>query len=211
MNPHRVYQAIPPYFRRKRMQWFLELLHVQLEDRLLDVGGHPESWSQAAGSAPVTLFNLGYPADIGTTHPGFTYVTGDAGALPFANREFDVVFSNSAIEHAGTWERQVAFAAEVQRVGRKFWVQTPAYEFFIEPHLLAPFIHWLPVRWQRRFIRNFTWWGWLVRPPAPDVDAFLAEVRLLTRPEMRKLFPDCRILEEKFLGMTKSYIAVRDR
>jgi hypothetical protein len=28
---------------------------------------------------------------------------------------------------------------------------------------------------------------------------------------MRKLFPDCRILEEKFLGMTKSYIAVRDR
>src|SRR5258708_3271932 len=138
MNPHRVYQAIPPYFRRKRMQWFLELLHVQLEDRLLDVGGHPESWSQTAGSAPVTLFNLGYPADIGTTHPGFTYVTGDAGALPFADREFDVVFSNSAIEHAGTWERQVAFAAEVRRVGRKFLGQTPAYQVFIEPPLVAP-------------------------------------------------------------------------
>src|SRR5258708_25518710 len=138
MNPHRVYQAIPPYFRRKRMQWFLELLHVQLEDRLLDVGGHPESWSQTAGSAPVTLFNLGYPADIGTTHPGFTYVTGDAGALPFADREFDVVFSNSAIEHAGTWERQGAFAPEGQRAGLPLWVQTPAYEFFIPPHLTAP-------------------------------------------------------------------------
>ena len=211
MNPHRLYQAIPPYFRRKRMQWFRELLHVQPEERLLDVGGYPWNWPETVPSAPVTLFNLCYPPDIEQAHPHFTYAIGDACALPFADREFDVVFSNSVIEHVGTWERQVAFAAEVQRVGRKFWVQTPAYEFFVEPHLLAPFIHWLPVRWQRRLIRNFTGWGWLVRPPAPDVDAFLAEVRLLTRPEMRKLFPDCRILEEKFLGMTKSYIAVRDR
>jgi Methyltransferase domain len=129
--------------------------------------------------------------------------------LPFADRAFDVVFSNSVIEHVSTWERQMQFAAGARRVGRKLWVQTPAYEFFIEPHLMTPFIHWLPVRWQRRLLRNFTPWGWLTRPPTPTVDAFIAEVRLLTRSEMRKLFPECEILEEKFLGMTKSYIAVR--
>ena len=74
---------------------------------------------------------------------------------------------------------------------------------------MTPFLHWLPVRWQRRLIRNFTMWGWLTRPSASDVETFLAEVRLLTRSEMVQLYPDCEILEEKFLGMTKSYIAVR--
>src|SRR5258708_9526682 len=133
MNPHRVYQAIPPYFRRKRMQWFLELLHVQLEDRLLDVGGHPESWSQTAGSAPVTLFNLGYPADIETTHPGFTYVTGDAGALPFADREFDGGFSNSAIEHAAPWKRHLAFPTRVAPAARQILDPAPAHRHCITP------------------------------------------------------------------------------
>jgi hypothetical protein len=94
-------------------------------------------------------------------------------------------------------------------VGRKLWVQTPARGFFIEPHLLAPFIHWLPIRWQRRLIRNFTPWGWFNRPTAVQVEDLLAEVRLLTRAEMEVLFPDCEILEEKFLGLTKSYVAVR--
>jgi hypothetical protein len=41
------------------------------------------------------------------------------------------------------------------------------------------------------------------------VEAFLDEVRLLTLDEMRVLFPDCTILRERFLGWTKSYIAVR--
>ena len=119
------------------------------------------------------------------------------------------MFSNSVIEHVGTWQRQQAFAAEVRRVGRGLWIQTPARGFFIEPHLLTPFIHWLPRRWQRRLLRNFTLRGWIDRPGPAEVDAFLDEVRLLTLAEMRTLFPDCTILREQFCGMTKSYVAVR--
>jgi len=136
-------------------------------------------------------------------------VLGDGCALPFADKSFDVLFSNSVIEHVGTWERQQAFAREARRVGRRLWVQTPAREFFIEPHLIAPVIHWLPHSWQRRLIRNFTVRGWLERPGPRDVEEFLAEVRLLTFAEMQSLFPDCTIMRERFLGLTKSYIAVR--
>ena len=136
-------------------------------------------------------------------------VVGDGCALPYADMSFDIVFSNSVIEHVGSWERQQAFAAEARRVGRRLWVQTPAREFFIEPHLITPFFHWLPYVWKRRLMRNFTGRGLIERPEMPSVDAFLAEVRLLTFDEMRALFPDCTILRERFLGCTKSYIAVR--
>ena len=209
MNIHRLYGIASPFFRRRRLRWFKERLMIRPEDRLLDVGGYPWCWDEATMPNQITLLNL--PSPDGTTPtPGrYTWVTGDGCALPFADGSFDVVYSNSVIEHLGTRARQVQFAAEARRTGRRLWVQTPARGFFIEPHLLAPFIHWLPVRWQRRLIRNFTGWGWLTRPSVADVDAFLSEVRLLTRTEMGQLFPDCEILEEKFLGLTKSYIAVR--
>jgi len=37
----------------------------------------------------------------------------------------------------------------------------------------------------------------------------ILEIRLLTYSEMKQLFPDCTILKERFLGFTKSYVAVR--
>jgi hypothetical protein len=211
MNIHRLYGAISPYFRRKRLRWFCEKLNVQSHEKILDVGGNPWCWDGAKLPNPITLLNLQYPDTIEQTTLSYIYVRGDGCAMPFTDREFDVLFSNSVIEHVGTWERQLAFAGEARRVGRKFWIQTPAREFFIEPHLLAPFIHWLPMSWQRRLIRNLTPWGWFTRPSSSAVDTFVAEVRLLTRPEMEMLFPDCEILEERIMGMIKSYIAVRTK
>lgn len=204
---HRIYGAVSPLFRRRRLRWMQRELALRDGERLLDVGGYPWCWPPGATAARVTLLNRAFPD--GTAAEGFTYVTGDGCALPFGDGEFDAVFSNSVIEHVGTWERQQAFAREARRVGRRLWVQTPAREFFVEPHLLAPFVHWLPRRMQRGLLRWATPWGWLTRPTPADVDAFLAEVRLLTRAEMRELFPDCEILTERFLGLPKSYIAVR--
>jgi hypothetical protein len=47
------------------------------------------------------------------------------------------------------------------------------------------------------------------RPTQAQVDALVEEYRLLTYREMRELFPDCEIRRERFLGLTKSYVAVR--
>lgn len=206
---HSLYARISPLFRRRRLRWFRRTIVLRPGDRLLDIGGYPWFWSEAALPNPISLLNLEFPAGLVAEYPGFTYVAGDGCALPFGDGAFDVVFSNSVIEHLGTWERQQRFAAEARRAGRRLWVQTPARGFFIEPHLLAPFIHWLPRNAQRRLIRWGTGWGWLTRPTPAQVDAFLAEVRLLTRAEMQALFPDCELIEEKFLGLTKSYVAIR--
>ena len=66
--------------------------------------------------------------------------------------------------HAASQQR---FAREVARVGRAFWIQTPNRWFPVEQHLLTPFVHWLPKRWQRRIVPRFTVWDALVRP-SPD-------------------------------------------
>lgn len=209
MSVHLLYRHISPWFRRRRMRRFTSLIAPRAGDRLLDVGGTPWLWEEHAGGGRITLLNQEFSAPTPAEAARFTFVAGDGCALPFDPGSFEILFSNSVIEHVGTWERQQAFAAEARRVGRRLWVQTPAREFFIEPHLIAPFVHWLPRTAQRRLIRNFTVRGWLERPDPSSVEAFLDEVRLLTLAEMRTLFPDCTILQERFLGLTKSYIAVR--
>lgn len=209
MNIHSLYALISPWFRRRRMARFRALLRPSEQTRILDVGGFPACWPESECPAQVICLN----ADRSTgfvESPRRQMRHGDGCALKFGDRSFDIGYSNSVIEHLGTWERQQRFAAELRRVGNALWVQTPARWFFIEPHLIAPFIHYLPKAAQRPLLRWFTVWGWLTRPTPTQVEAFLAEVRLLTLAEMRELFPDCRVEQERFLGVfTKSYIAVR--
>jgi len=209
MNIHSLYALISPWFRRRRMARFAAVMRPTEQTQILDVGGYPGCWPEGECSAQVTCVNpdrtTGYVASARRR-----MLHGDGCALAFEERSFDIGYSNSVIEHLGTWERQQQFAAELRRVGNALWVQTPARWFFIEPHLIAPFIHYLPKAAQRPLLRWFTVWGWLTRPTPAQVDAFLAEVRLLTAAEMRALFPDCRLERERFLGVfTKSYIAVR--
>ena len=57
----------------------------------------------------------------------------------FKDKSFDAVFSNSVIEHVGTFEDQKMMANEVIRVTNFYFIQTPNLYFPIEPHFLVPF------------------------------------------------------------------------
>ena len=195
------------WFRRRRMKRFFAIMNPAPQAKLLDIGGTGQTWlneSEDAAQFPVTLVNIRRD---GRVHGGrFTAVEGDGRALPFADNTFDIAFSNSVIEHVGTWDEQQAFAKEARRVARRLWVQTPARSFPIEAHLLAPYIQYLPKSLQHR-LAPWTPRGWMT----PDVvHEIVDEVRLLTYREVQQLFPECRILRERFLGLTKSYIAVRN-
>lgn len=192
------------------MRRFLTSVAPGPDARILDVGGGYGTWLDMDLRCDITLLNV-YPIPEQHLPSGVRVktVVGDGCKLEFPDHSFDIVFSNSVIEHVGTIERQRAFAQECRRAGRQLWVQTPARSFPIEPHLIAPFIHFLPRFVQRRLIRYFTVWGLATRPTPTQVEAFLNEVHLLTYDEMRELFPDCEIIREKIFGVTKSYIALR--
>jgi hypothetical protein len=201
-------------FRERRMREFITRFGVTQETRILDVGGTPANWLLAGVQARVTLLNT----PRGQEHredAGFTFVSGDGRSLPFRDQSFEIVFSNSVIEHVGSRDDQRRFADEVRRVGRRYWVQTPNRWFPVEQHLLTPFVHWLPRNWQRTLVNKWTVWGWIERP-SPDRKEFylrhyIEDVQLLSAPEMATLFPDAEILRERKLGWTKSIIAARIR
>ena len=193
------------------MRRFARELHITAETRVLDVGGTPETWDMLPVRPRVTLLNT--PRTKAELAGASSWVAGDGRSLPFRDEAFDVVFSNSVIEHVGDAPDQRRFAREVARVGRAYWVQTPNRWFPIEQHLLTPLVHWLPKHWQRFIVPRFTVWDALVRP-SPDRRAFylahyLEDVRLLSAAELAALFPDARLIRERLCGWTKSLVAVR--
>ena len=210
---HRIYGAIFKIWRVKRLRLFADKIGPKKTDKLLDIGGYPATWtSQPPMVGSIDSLNI-HPVSWDPSQApahNIRILMGDGCDLQMQNGSYDVAFSNSVIEHVGAWERQVAFANEVRRVGKALWIQTPARECPIEPHYLAPFIHWFPKSIQRRIIPWVTVWGWVSRPLQAEVDEMVETTRLLTKKEMRLLFPDCEIYTERLLGiLPKSYVAFR--
>jgi len=124
-----------------------------------------------------------------------------------ADKAYDIVFSNSVIEHVGGLRDQRRMAGECLRVGKAHFIQTPNRHFPVEPHFLLPFFQCLPqsIRAICHASSDLGWWkkaaGYY--PALEEVES----IRLLTKAEMRYLFPASALFEEKALGLTKSFIA----
>lgn len=210
MNIQSIYKPILTHFRVKRMKMFYDALSITPQTKILDVGGNFFIWQIAAEHGlrladQITLLNI--YEESAELPSNVRWVVGNGCKLPFADGEFDVVFSNSVIEHLGVHDSQVSFASEIRRVGRSYWVQTPDPRFFVEPHYLSPFVHWLPADLRRKVTRHGTTWGLLEHPSKEEIEARLREIRLIGPKEFKGMFPDAEIVNERWIGMPKSLIA----
>jgi len=157
--------------RARRVKQFLRLAGVDATTRIVDIGCGPSGLLGLAPGLNVTGVDIrshdGYPGRL---------VCADATErLPFADNEFDLAYSSSVIEHISP-ERRATFAHEVRRVARGWYVQTPAFEFPIEPHSLLPAAHWLPRSVRRRY--------WRLGTSQDDPD----EIYMMRQREMEALF-----------------------
>ena len=142
--------------------------------------------------------------------PEIHTLQGDARQLAMENQSYDIVFSNSVIEHVGDFQDQIKFAKEARRVGKRLWIQTPARSCPIEPHYLGPFIHWFPQSWHVPLARWASIRGLTKSASIEELSDIASNTRLLNKHEFESLFPDCDILTEKLLFIfPKSYIAIR--
>ena len=210
---HRLYQPLFRVWRERRHAQFVAELPVGANETLLDVGGYWWNWTAYPQTAArIDCLNPVAAPFAADAHPQHRIraLLGSGCAIPAGAGEYAVAYSNSVIEHVGSWAEQQAFAREIRRVGRAVWVQTPAYGCLIEPHFLAPAVHWLP-EWCRAWVcRYLTPRGWIEGPHSPEMEELLQTTRLLTKREMRQLFPDCEIRVERLFGLwPKSYIAIR--
>lgn len=196
--------------RRRRFARFLEIFdRLPKPVKVLDVGGTLEFWRTMdmveRDDLSLTILNIFEDNSL----PNVRCIVGDARDLSqFEDKCFDIVFSNSVIEHVGTKEDQRRMASEIRRVGKNYTIQTPNRFFPIEPHVQFPFFQFMPREakiWLHRKMSLATY------PQARDRNEavkWVDEIRLLSRQEIHELFPEAEIVTENFWGLNKSYTAV---
>ena len=209
MVDNRDQRSLAVQFRRRRFAFFQSLLsHLERPIRILDVGGTETYWKMmelnAGDQVFITLLNL---TQIDVSFPNVTSIAGDARAIMAEDASFDVVFSNSVIEHVGTYQDQLQMAKEVRRVGKRYFVQTPNRYFPLEPHFLFPLFQFLPINIRVLLLQNFEL-GWFSKTPDKmRAREIIESICLLDKREFLLLFPNAEIYEEKIFGMTKSFVA----
>lgn len=187
--------------------------------RIIDLGGTADYWRRVgfdwieAHDIDITCVNH-IATEFGASEREslrLRCIVGDACAMTaHADNSFDLVHSNSVIEHVGGWPDMRRFANEARRLAPAYYVQTPYFWFPIDPHFYrVPLFHWMPVPWRLKLLQRFKiGWG----EPDRDVDASMRTVMgavLLDGQQFRALFPDARYVSERFILLTKSMIALR--
>jgi SAM-dependent methyltransferase len=174
--------------RMRRHKRFFALTGLPAGARVLDLGCGAVGLRALEPGLDITGVDL-------TERPAYPgpFVRADAAAgLPFADGEFDLVYCSSVIEHVSR-ARRASFAAEVRRVGRGWFVQTPARSFPIEPHSLLPGAHWLPPRVRRPYWRLGAAGAW-------------EDISLLSHRELEALFGPAQ--PERLGPLVKSWVCI---
>lgn len=213
---------VVPRFRAARARIFREHFELSPSTVIIDLGCEWGFYmAEVLSGTQVRPENV-YVADIAEEsieHAEREYgfrpvVVPEDGRLPFRDKSFDIVFCNSVIEHVTlpkhqllevrsetifrrrSLVRQREFAAEIKRLGKGHFVQTPNRWFPIEPHTKMPLMGQVP----RQALLALMEAGRLNWTP---------DWNLLTVSEMRHFFPESDIITEKFLGIIKSIIAIK--
>ncbi len=185
----RLVDAISLRSRRRKLRLFLEELQPTPSTSVLDVGADELGFGEGEGCGTLNFFEELYPwpeqitalglqdgSAFRARYPHARYVQGDACSLPFADGEFDVVFSNAVVEHVGDRTRQRQLVSEALRVGRRVFITTPNRRFPLEVHTRLPLVHWLP--------------GWISQHAYDAMGkGFAKDIHLLSRTSLESLFP----------------------
>ena len=202
-------------FRQKRFELLkngIEKLIQKDRFKIIDIGGDIQYWKNIGWQHPackIHLLNL-YESKVPENETyQFSSSVGNGLSLEYKKGEVDLIFSNSVIEHVGSYQKQQIFANEVRRVSDKYIVQTPSIWFPLEPHSLIPLFQFLPHPIRALLIMTFN------INYFPKAKTYKAAIKvshstlMFTHKRFKQLFPEAEIQVERFLGIPKSYTAIK--
>src|SRR3982074_2337270 len=132
----RVASRVSMRSRERQLQLVPDLLQPRPQTTVVDVGvtdapfgaGSTDNFFEALYPWPGQITGVGQTEldRFSAAFPRTRAVRADGCALPFADGEFDIAFSNAVVEHvAGGREGQRQFVHELCRVARRAFVTTP--------------------------------------------------------------------------------------
>jgi hypothetical protein len=196
--------SVSARLRGRRWDLFHASFPELTEMRVLDLGGSPRFWRTApARPASVTTVNL-TPAD--DDEPWLTHVVADA-CESLGLGQFDLVFSNSLIEHVGGHYRRQQLADVVISSAPWFWVQTPYRYFPVEPHFVVPAMQFMPLGLRTAIASR--WHAGPQRRSALAAEQMVQSIELIGIRQLRSYFPHSRIVVERVGGLPKSIVATQ--
>jgi len=215
----KIVRNVAPNFRKKRIGPLIEMIETcfakQKEVKVIDIGGTSTFWEIVPDgflercNTKVTIVNLP-GVEVPRTDGRFVFENGDGCCLEqFEDSQFDIVFSNSVIEHVGGWSQMQAFAREVRRLAPSYFVQTPNFWFPVEPHCMTPIFHWLPFATRVWLLLNFDFGHWRGRRSVDSAVTTVESAKLLNSKMMNALFPDAELFKERLLLLPKSLMSIK--
>lgn len=196
--------------RNRRKILFLEFIsNLKRPVKILDLGGSEYFWRNLnlinLNDIQILLLNTEFQ-DV-KNFSNIDFINKDVRDLSeFSDNEFDVVHSNSLIEHLSTYDEQKKLAAEIQRIGKNYFIQTPNYYFPVEPHFLYPFFQFFSKEKKIALIQKKDL-GWYKKQENMDkAEALASSIRLMKKSELENIFKNPKIHSEKYFLFTKSFI-----
>lgn len=177
------------YVRRGMFDFFMQVMQPQSHQRVLDIGvtsddNHGESnyFEQFYPyKSQITCVGTEDGSALMARYPGIKFTKVIPGErLPYADKEFDIAFSNAVVEHVGGFESQKQFIAESLRVAKRVFITTPNRWFPVEHHTAIPLLHYLPKSIYRSILKNTRWQYWSEEQ----------NLNLLSLAEFRNCFPE---------------------
>jgi len=202
---HKIVSRVQPVVRGSRMAEFEKIFTPTVGSRVIDLGGTTAIWNLVKTPLDITIVNLPgtNPRKSVSSHHHFTFIEGDATQLhDYPDNSFDIVFSNSVIEHVGGAPKEREFANEARRLAPSYYVQTPSVYFPLEAHTGMPFWWAMP-----RFLRARMHRRW--EKTLPDWHETGLGTTVITRRQLQSYFPDGAVHTERFVGIPKSYYVYR--
>ncbi len=173
--------------------------------KILDLGGTQEFWENMGLISDKILVTIINKEQISATYENFIAIRKDASDLSeLRDKDFDIVFSNSLIEHLIDYNAQKQMARDIIRIGKSYFIQTPNYYFPFEPHFLFPFFQFFPYKFKIYLLQHFNL-GWFEKCDKDEAEKIINNIHLLKIKQLKSLFPDSVIVKEKLLGFTTSF------